>query len=60
MLLSFFGLIIGLGLLIFLTMRGINIIVAAIVCAAVVAASGGLGLEEAMSTHYMDGFTGFF
>jgi H+/gluconate symporter-like permease len=60
MFLSFLGLIVGLGLLIFFTMRGINIIVAAIVCASVVGLTGGLNLGDTLSTHYMEGFTGFF
>jgi len=60
MVLSFIGLILGLGLLMFFTMRGINIIVAALICAFLVALTGGLNLGEAMSTHYMEGFTGYF
>lgn len=60
MILSFVGLIIGLGLLMFLTIRGINIIISAIFCAAIVALAGGLNLMEALTSHYMGGFTGFF
>lgn len=58
--LSFIGLLAGLGLLIFLTMRGINIIVSAIVCSVVVALTGGLDLIESLTEYYMGGFTGFF
>ncbi|TCP31265.1 H+/gluconate symporter-like permease [Scopulibacillus darangshiensis] len=58
--LSAIGLIVSLGLLIYLTMRGINIIVAGIICSVVVAVTGGLNLETAMAKYYMDGFTGYF
>lgn len=60
MLLSFIGLIIGLGLLIFMTVKGINIIIAAVLCSVVVSITGGLSLIESLTTHYMTGFTGFF
>lgn len=55
-----FGLIASLGLLMYLTMKGINIIVAAIISAILVAITGGLNLETAMTEHYMTGFTGYF
>ncbi|WP_456277280.1 GntP family permease [Bacillus sp. AK128] len=58
--LGILGLIASLGLLIYLTMRGINIIVAAIISAIVVALTGGLNLETALTDHYMTGFTGYF
>lgn len=54
------GLIASLGLLIYLTMRGINIIIAAIISSVLVAITGGLNLEIAMTEHYMTGFTGYF
>lgn len=54
------GLIASLGLLIYLTMRGINIIVAAIICSVFVAITGGLNLETALTKHYMTGFTNYF
>lgn len=58
--LGLLGLIISLALLIFLTMKGINIIIAAIISSIVVAITGGLNLETAMLDHYMKGFTGYF
>jgi H+/gluconate symporter-like permease len=58
--LGMIGLFIALGLLIYLTMRGVNIIIAAIICSIVVAVSSGLNLETAMTGYYMDGFTGYF
>lgn len=66
--LSLLGLLLGLGLLIALAMRGVNLFIATPVCAAVVAVSGGLPLLpvdgasadiDLLST-YMQGFTGFF
>ncbi|SEM76895.1 H+/gluconate symporter [Mesobacillus persicus] len=58
--LGMLGLIASLGLLMYLTMKGINIIVAAIISAILVAITGGLNLETAMTEHYMTGFTGYF
>lgn len=58
--LSIIGLIGGLGLLIFFTMRGVNIIVAAVISSVILALTGGLNLIEALTEHYMTGFTGFF
>nr|WP_263326474.1 GntP family permease [Neobacillus sp. Marseille-Q6967] len=54
------GLIASLIVLMYLTMRGINIIVAAILSAILVAVTGGLNLENALAEHYMTGFTGYF
>ncbi|TLS36714.1 GntP family permease [Pseudalkalibacillus caeni] len=54
------GLIASLLLLMYLTMKGINIIVAAIISAIVVALTGGLNLETALTEHYMTGFTNYF
>lgn len=54
------GLIASLALLMYLTMKGINIIVAAIISAVLVAVTGGLNLETALTEHYMTGFTGYF
>lgn len=54
------GLIASLILLMYLTMKGINIIIAAIISAILVAITGGLNLETAMTEHYMTGFTGYF
>jgi len=54
------GLLASLGLLIFLTMRGINIIIAALISSILVALTGGLNLEKALMESYMTGFTGYF
>ena len=65
-LLGAMGLISGLGLLIWLTVRGLNILIAAPLCAAIVAATSGLawlpvGGEQAnYVSAYTNGFTGFF
>ncbi len=58
--LGILGLIASLALLIYLTMKGINIIIAAIISSVVVAVTGGLNLETAMTEYYMTGFTGYF
>ncbi|WP_078379912.1 GntP family permease [Sutcliffiella halmapala] len=60
MALSFIGLIVGLGLLMYLTIKGINIIIAAVLCSTIVAVTGGHNLLEALTSYYMTGFTGFF
>ncbi|WP_264739778.1 GntP family permease [Cytobacillus firmus] len=54
------GLIASLILLMYLTMKGVNIIIAAIISAVVVALTGGLNLETALTEHYMTGFTNYF
>lgn len=53
-------LIIGLAILIYMTVRGINIIVGAIVASAFVALTSGQDFIEAMTGTYMQGFTGYF
>ncbi|GAE35120.1 GntP family permease [Halalkalibacter akibai] len=58
--LSMIGLFVALGLLIFLTMKGVNIIIAALICSVLLALTGGLDLNTAMTGFYMDGFTGYF
>lgn len=58
--LSMIGLIVSLVLLIYLTLKGINIIVAAILCSIILAVTGGLNLQTAMMENYMDGFTDYF
>ena len=58
--LGMLGLLASLGLLIYLTMKGINIIVAAIISSVVVALTGGLNLETAMMDNYMSGFANYF
>lgn len=57
---SIIGMIVALCLLSFLVMKGVNIFVAAIASAVVVALTGQIGLYEALQTNYMGGFTGFF
>lgn len=57
---SMVGIIVGLGLLIKLVMKGVNIFIIAIVCSAVVALTGGIDLYEALKGNYMEGFVGFF
>ncbi|WP_054950439.1 GntP family permease [Numidum massiliense] len=54
------GLLASLALLMYLTMRGINIIIAALISSVLVAVTGGLNLETALTKHYMEGFTGYF
>lgn len=58
--LSAIGLVISLALLIYLTMRGINIIIGAIISSVVVAVTSGLNLATAMMEDYMAGFTDYF
>ncbi|MED5499809.1 MAG: GntP family permease [Pseudomonadota bacterium] len=57
---SFIGLFLGLALLVVLTMRGVNIIISAVVCAVIVTICSGLPFWETMLGNYMEGFTGFF
>ncbi|GAA0724614.1 GntP family permease [Clostridium malenominatum] len=58
--LSIIGLLIGLGLLAFLIMKGYHIIIIAILCSAIVALTGGLNLYTAITDTYMAGFVSFF
>ncbi|MFD1067815.1 GntP family permease [Oceanobacillus locisalsi] len=57
---SFIGLIAALALLVYLTMKGIHIIVAALISSVVIAVTGGLNLETALLDNYMTGFTEYF
>lgn len=57
---SILFLVIGLGLLVWLTMRGVNIIIAAIAASSFVALTAGQSLAKALTETYMKGFTGFF
>lgn len=54
------GLLGSLILLIYLTMKGVNIIIAALLSSIVVAITGGLRLDTALMDNYMTGFTGYF
>ena len=58
--LGIIGFIVSLGLLIYLTMRGINIIIVAILCSVILAATNGLNLKTALLDSYMTGFTNYF
>lgn len=60
MVISFIGFFAALILLIIFTMRGVNIIIAALVSSAILALTSGLPLEKALTVNYMDGFTGYF
>ncbi|MCH6266090.1 MULTISPECIES: GntP family permease [Neobacillus] len=60
MVISFIGFFIGLILLVILTMRGVNIIIAALVCSVILALTSGLSLEKALTDSYMGGFVGYF
>ena len=60
--LSLLGLIAGLALLIYLTLKGMNLFIAAPLCALFVALTNGLPIflgEGNFVTTYMSGFTGF-
>ncbi len=62
--LSMLGLIGGLGLLIYLTIRGVNLFIAAPLCALLVALTSNIAVFPATSdvnfiTNYMQGFSGF-
>lgn len=54
------GLLISLVLLIFMTMKGINIIIAALISSVVVVITSGLNPEKALMGDYMTGFTNYF
>lgn len=55
-----FGIILGLALLMFVTMRGASILIAGPILALVVAVFGGVPLLEAYSKHFMGGAAGYF
>ena len=54
------GFFASLILLIVLTMRGVNIILAALLSTTLMAITNGLSLEKALTVDYMQGFTGYF
>src|SRR5690606_37861486 len=54
------GLIGSLILLMWMTYKGINIIVADLISSLFVAITGGLNLETALTDYYITGFTGYF
>lgn len=57
---SMIGLIGAVILLIYLTMKGINIIIAALISSAVIALTSSLNWEKAFMEYYMTGFTDYF
>jgi H+/gluconate symporter-like permease len=57
---SYLGLLVGLALLIYLALRGVNILFASLLCGLVVALSNGLPVAEAFSQHYATGPLGTF
>ncbi len=64
---SIIGLALALALLVYLAMRGMSILIAAPLCAIIIALTSGLALLPVKDTHeasfavnYMTGFTGFF
>lgn len=59
-LVSLIGIIVALGLLMFLIMRGINIFVIAFISSAIVAITGGIPMYDAMKSDFVGGFVGFF
>lgn len=56
---STIGIIIGVLLIIYLVMKGINVFVVALLCSGIVALTGGLNLYDAMKVNYMGGFVDF-
>lgn len=59
-LISLIGIIAGLGLLMYLIMKGVNIFVIAFISAAIVALTGGLNLYDALKVTFVGGFVKFF
>ncbi|WP_019230066.1 GntP family permease [Sedimentibacter sp. B4] len=57
---SLIGILVSLGLLVILIMRGVNIYVVAILCSIIVALTGGINLYDGLKENYMGGFVGFF
>ena len=57
---AYLGLLAGLALLIFLALRGVNILFASLLCGLVVALTNGLPVHEAFSQHYAYGPLGTF
>ncbi|WP_029758009.1 MULTISPECIES: GntP family permease [Fusobacterium] len=56
---SIFGIIAAMILLVILVMKGINIFLIAFICTAVVALSGQINLYDAFKINYMEGFVSF-
>lgn len=60
LILAFIGFFVGLALLMYFTMKGMNIIFAALISSIIVALSNQLSLEKALTENYMAGFTSYF
>ncbi|GMW01970.1 MAG: hypothetical protein AMXMBFR84_31060 [Candidatus Hydrogenedentota bacterium] len=54
------GVLLGLALLIALALRGVNVMIASLLAALVVAATNGLSIPEALTVHYTSGPLGAF
>jgi H+/gluconate symporter-like permease len=57
---SIIGILVSLGLLVALIMKGVNIYIVAILCSAIVALTGGINLYDGLKESYMSGFVNFF
>ena len=57
---EYIGLLAGLALLIYLALRGVNILFASLLCSLVVAVTNGLPIADAFSKHYASGPLGTF
>lgn len=57
---TYIGLLAGLALLIWLALRGVNVVFASLLCSLVVVATNGLPLAQAISQHYTLGPLGAF
>lgn len=58
--LSLLGILVGLAILTYLIMRGVNIFIVAITCALIVSITGGIDPYVGLKEHYMTGFVNFF
>ena len=57
---SLIGIILALGLLMYLIMKGVNIFVIAFISATIVAITGGIDIYSALKDNFVNGFVGFF
>ncbi len=58
--LSIIGILVALGVLMFLIFKGVNIFISAIIASIIVAVTGGLEIYMAIKENYLSGFVGFF
>ncbi|MDR1378278.1 MAG: hypothetical protein LBJ36_04430 [Synergistaceae bacterium] len=56
---SVIGIVVALGLVLYMIMKGVNIFVVAFLCSTIVALTGDIHLYDALKGHYMRGFVGF-